>query len=280
MGKQDSNKKDPVVTLDEIIRRFDDLHKQTVTEAQWLGQARQICLELRPAWQTITGVASNNPDAQTLVNTNTALMEAYRNEVFEVAEEIGQSHHKMRQITLGVDSLVQATGATYSFIQPNYLLIDGSALRAEISHEDYADRLSRIDPSLGKTYRSIREVLLGTRDDPERAALYLIRQTFDHLFSMLAPDDEVRKSEFWEPKEGEKANQVSRRERIFYAIKEHVCDTTRAETLSASVSHMLEVYQALNRAHKRGAIERDQALFSLREMDSLLRQWADAVIII
>ena len=106
MGIEDSNKKDPVTTLDEIIGVFDDLHRKTSTVAQRLGQARQICLDMRPAWQTITNVASGNtPETQTLVTSNTVFMEAYNQELFQAAQEFEQSYQKLNQLTLGVDSL-------------------------------------------------------------------------------------------------------------------------------------------------------------------------------
>src|SRR5258706_12771665 len=116
MGIDDSKKKDPLATLDEIIGVFDDLHRKSGTVAQRLGQARQICLDMRPAWQTITNVASvNTPESQTLVTSNTIFMEAYNQELFQAAQEFDQSYQKLSQISLGIDSLVNAVGVTWSF---------------------------------------------------------------------------------------------------------------------------------------------------------------------
>lgn len=113
--------------------------------------------------------------------------------------------------------------------------------------------------------------------DKERAALFLIRQSFDHLFDILAPDEKVRASKYWKPKEGDKPNQVYRIERIEYASYSHIADPLRANTLAATSKQMNEVYNLLNQAHERGELNIDKAMKALRAMKSMLDEWADAL---
>jgi hypothetical protein len=152
-----------------------------------------------------------------------------------------------------------------------------SPFRTEAEQSILANRLAKLDPVLGNVYHQIWEVLYTTRSEPERTALYQMRQAFDHLFSCLSPDDAVRASQYWKQKEGDKLNQIDRRERIEYAAFTHVKDESHARTLAASADQMLEVYQALNQAHKRGELSPDKARQALFAMQSFFYDWADAL---
>jgi len=120
-------------------------------------------------------------------------------------------------------------------------------------------------------------VLYGTRSDPERVALYEMRQTYDHFFACLAPDEEVRKSKYYHEKSGNDKGKVFREERILYAANKHIKDSEKAKTLIASADHMLEVYNSLNRAHNRGELNKVKAFRSLEEMRTILEDWIDAI---
>jgi hypothetical protein len=186
----------------------------------------------------------------------------------------------LQQTAGSVVSFIHASGATASFI-PNVSVIPFSQnyvpLPSPDRHQAYVERFFRFDHALGKTYQKIWETLYGTRADPGRGALYLIRQAFDHLFDKLAPDDEVRKSSYWTQKEHGKENQVWRDERVRFAAAKNVKDQNRANTLIASAKHMTGVYQCLNSAHKRGEMNQMESHQALAEMQSILEEWADAI---
>jgi hypothetical protein len=143
--------------------------------------------------------------------------------------------------------------------------------------DSYVAKLSSLNAPLGVTYRSINEVLYGTTSDPVRGSLYLIRQAFDQLFAVLAPDEEVRMSRFWTPKEGEKKDHIYRLERIEYALDKHVKIASRADSLAANAKQMLELYQALNEAHSREAVEEYRCKDAIRAMKLMLESWTDAI---
>lgn len=153
-----------------------------------------------------------------------------------------------------------------------------TVLGAHVTEEPLlAERLSKLDPQLGKVYQQIWESLYGTTAEPERTALYQMRQAFDHLFEILAPDDQVRKSAYFVKKEGNKPDQVDRKERLQFAAFSRVAYRPQAQTLAASSVQLLEVYQALNQAHKRGELSREKARTALFAMQSFLQDWADAL---
>jgi hypothetical protein len=234
---------------------------------------------MRPVWERLGNSETTDPDAMYLYKTNYKFLLLFRDEV-RAYQEMATPIFGLFNNTAGTAStFVSATGTTDVFIGnvADYAPSDFLVFLTPNQHEIYTKRFMAFDEALGKTYQEIWEVLYGTRADPERAALYLIRQSFDHLFDKLAPDDEVRKSPFWTLKKGDKPEQVWRDEKIQYAAFSHVKDKSRSETILASSKHMLSVYQALNRAHERKNINRAKARQALEEMLSFLEDWANAI---
>lgn len=145
------------------------------------------------------------------------------------------------------------------------------------SRDEYIEKLKELDPPLGKTYEEIWQIYFGTTADKCRASLFMIRQVFDHLFGILAPDSQVRESKYWTEKEGDKPMQIYRSERIQFAANNNVKDAGLAEALSSSSKHLLEFYDAVNRAHDRGLLDESKAEKALHAMNQSLMDWIDAI---
>ncbi len=155
-------------------------------------------------------------------------------------------------------------------------VIKGTFLPLEHNkHELTAQRLARFDPSLGSAYRQCWESRFGTISDPGRSALYQMRQVYDHFFGLLAPDDEVRQSRKRRLKVKGRKDDVTRLERIEYAATK-VKNRHKAKKLRALADHMLNVYNNLNYAHKRGQLSDDKVGSALNEMQTVIEQWLDA----
>lgn len=105
----------------------------------------------------------------------------------------------------------------------------------------------------------------------------MMRQSWDHLFDYLAPDSEVRDTEFFTPKEGDKPDMVTRDERLKFTISKRIKVKNDQERLLAASKQMLSLYQELNRAHKRGEINRTKAVKSLHAVYDWMVQWVDAL---
>jgi len=269
----------PEEVIDDIVFRLDELHEKFVETSANIGYARDAIQSVRPVWERLGNSETTDPDAMYLYKTNYKFLLLFRDEV-RAYQEMATPIFGLFNNTAGTAStFVSATGTTDVFIGnvADYAPSDFLVFLTPNQHEIYTKRFMAFDEALGKTYQEIWEVLYGTRADPERAALYLIRQSFDHLFDKFAPDDEVRKSPFWTLKKGDKPEQVWRDEKIQYAAFSHVKDKSRSETILASSKHMLSVYQALNRAHERKNINRAKARQALEEMRSFLEDWANAI---
>jgi hypothetical protein len=143
--------------------------------------------------------------------------------------------------------------------------------------ERYANRLKKIDPEVGRLYRSAAQVFWGSTENPERSALYQLRECFEQLFVRLAPDEEVRKSEFFQEKPAPDEMQVHRRERILYAARARVKDRAQGEFLAEHAGALLLLHKKLQRAHERAPLDRDQTRLAIESMIVSLEQWVDAV---
>jgi hypothetical protein len=102
-----------------------------------------------------------------------------------------------------------------------------------------------------------------------------MRQTYDHFFDVLAPDDAVRRSTHWRLKDGHRLDQVHRDERLRYAAYQWVSDSDMRQVLLASVEETTRAYGRLNQAHQRGPIPEKNAREVFLAVDSIIRRWVD-----
>ena len=140
-----------------------------------------------------------------------------------------------------------------------------------------ANKLNQIDPELSSLYRSIWQFYYSAPDQSERAALLVSRQLFDHFFSIISPDEEVRLSPFYFEKQGDKKNQIHRKERLVYAANRYIKDELTRTILIKEAELVLETYRELNKLHKRGKLDRNDARRILSSMQSLINDWVSAI---
>lgn len=145
------------------------------------------------------------------------------------------------------------------------------------THEEYARRLGSIDPSLGETFGGIKNTYFSGSSDSVRQALFESRQTFDHLFSVLAPDQEVMQQIWWCPEDPAKPNGVTRMQRMRFAAEKHVLDAGARDSLIKGAGHAIEVYNRLQKLHTRGPLDETRAKPAVLEMLSVIRAWIDAM---
>lgn len=265
----------PEDIIDEMAQTLDELHVEFTEAAAVIGEEKERIQAIRPVWHELANLDTDSSEYANVFTTGTHALAAHRDQLNEIRDQFGSVGSQMSMISGSTDSTVAITAVTESFFSKGLVTVTPSppTLPTKDEAKDVEDALGELDPTLHATYVGVREALYGTRSDPERAALYEIRQVFDHFFSILAPDDQVRESRYWSPKEGNKPNQVTRDERLRYAAHAHALTPILARTLLGSSRHMLSVHDALNYAHKRGELDVNKARASIREMNTLLRQW-------
>lgn len=189
---------------------------------------------------------------------------------------------RVQNLQSAVQTVFCATGVTaasMNITMPPVATIFGTA--ANVPHDYRADaaKCARIDKHLAATLSQAWECGLGGGADPWRSAMYAMRQACDQLLEALAPHEQVRKSPHWTPKTNGTRDAVTRRERLEYAAHAHVSDDSRRNTLLASSRHTLHIYERLNSAHSREAVDEGQARLAVFEMHAVIMQWIDSVCI-
>lgn len=257
-----------------IDKELEKRQQQYSLEASRIGYARRVLIDTENKWLSLSE-SSEMPHSTLSALTSVLTL---GQEISEINAK-GNVGGENRPIYSGILFLASATGS----------IVESPPSLQEVTHgydvlfapmrndEEYAAKLSAMNEPLGRTYRAINEVLFGTTSDPIRGSLFLMRQAHDQMFALLAPDDEIRESPYWTVKEGTKPNQVYRSERIAFALATRVRDPSRVRTLSASAEHMLEVYEELNAAHSRDALDDARCRSAIQAMKTLIEDWTDAV---
>jgi hypothetical protein len=201
-------------------------------------------------------------------------------EFIEEKEKTQEYHTDISSIAFILNTSVAATS---SFIEPKGELFEihnspnPPSFWPQDKNEKYAARLEKLDYELARVYRSVRNSFFGNKENPERTALYQMRQAYDHFFDILAPADKVRASEYFKKKADNDPDKVYRKERLHYAANAKVKDTTWRELLLKQDDYIIGLYDRLNIAHKRSSLERKEVKEILDAMLTILEQWIDAI---
>lgn len=266
--------------FDKAENILDSLHLQFTDATQKLGVIRRTLQVSRNYWLPKAEEAEHDPSQQFIIGSGIGAVMGLNTTLSAVASAI--------DMPIDLINFAAATGITFgantaaasSFFPttslPTFNSLDLPPLDLP-ERPALAARLSKLSPELGAACSQAFECLYGTRADPERGAMYLFRQTWDHFFEALAPDDEVRNSKFWTTKPGEKPTQVFRSERINYAAEKHIPDPVKRSAILSQSALMLDFYQELNKAHNRGAYDKEAGTRALRSLYDWLQQWADGM---
>lgn len=267
----------PEEIIDEITYELGELHDDLVEGAVKVGEQIERFTGLRRVWVGLSQSSTVDPDAVHIYDSGVNVLSSARDEIFDLKAQIGPSLGLIDKITPASDTTVSVTSVTATIFAPGITLPTTPAFSMSDRYSSTREKLTVIDEALAQTYEEIREVLYGTRSDPERGALFLLRQSYDHFFGALAPDDDVRASPFWQEKGGDTPNLVTREERIQYAASTHIGDTTTAARLASSAKHITDVYRALNRAHERETLDQEKAWAALTEMQTIIETWVEEI---
>lgn len=273
---------------DSVDDIFDDMQEDvgivhdTFSElASNAGEALEYLKQGREYWKHIVSRSNEMPEIMPVVASGVKTLLAYRDELrAHIPGVLGQTYEASKLIS-NLSGTILATNSTtsstvYEYKPPSELIVTSPPIS---EFNEIRDKLSGLDPELGDIYSSVRETLYGTISNPERSALFQMRQLFDHFFDRLASDEEIEKSEIWQKirDETKQTGKVTRLERIRYAAYTRITDPYRKSALLAEAEHMIEVYRRLNSAHERGQLDEDAAREPLREMFILIGKWVYAL---
>jgi len=280
------NEKPDQINPEEFKRIFDTaeesaekLHTSIVESAQYAGLILQVIKVSRRVYMVLARRSLEEPKFLPLVVGGMEIISYLTKNLEEIFNQYEKPKIYLRASADTASTFLYSSGTSTQFEKT--LQDEISPYLPEIllnrDRDSYAKRLETIDMSLGKTYKEAWESYYGTKSDPLRSALFLMRQTFDHFFNTLAPDDKVRASQYWGPKKGDEPYQIHRVERIEYSAFTYIKEKSLAVTYAASAKQLNQAYDLLNKAHKRGELDPEKDTNALLTISKSIEDWLDVI---
>jgi hypothetical protein len=243
------------------------------------GNAEAVLGAVEQGFVNMAAVTESSPEAQETYRKAVIIVSSLHDEITTNKPGMG-SRVRVQNLENTVRTVFCATGVTATAMNvtmPSPVTIFGTSASVPHDYLSDANKCGRVDEQLAVAIRQAWECGLGGGADPWRSAMYAMRQAFDHLLETLAPPQQVRASQYWQPKTEGPSEVVHRRERIEYAGHIHVKNESRRNTLLASSRHTLHVYQQLNSAHSRDAIHEEEARLAVNQMHAVIMDWIDSL---
>ena len=256
----------------KIIKKYGDIQKNLTEQTQEVGYSKDVFEKASNQFNNI----SDDPilgDVEKTLSSHYAYLSTQ-------GDDLKRFLNQARMGSYIAFSTASTASVSAAIIPANFVvekLKPPSSWKPE-RRQKYVAKMSRIDRELGKTYASVWETFYVTQESPEKVALYAMRQTFDHLFRIIAPDEEVRKSPYFSEKEGNKPKQVYREERLQYAACKKVKKIEIGELLASKTKQTLDNYDKLNKMHTEKTLKREDVIEILTSMQSVLEEWIDAIV--
>jgi len=271
------SKEDLDKAFEEAFTAAENLHKKLTSASEDVGYIKNVFSHAKPTYDGLFIKAQMDPSIYPLLASGIAFLKGMTDELNWVSGMADQ--------VVGSINPVCSSSETFSNISGSAGILFDIGDKQQIippppqrkSRDYYTNQLNAIDHTLANTYEEVWQTYYGTSSEPHRSALFMMRTLYDNFFAKLAPDDEVRNSPFWHRKEGEKPNQIHRRERIAYALEKNIKDSNRRTILGAETEQIIILYEAANTAHDRGSLDEEKASRTLFSMDSTLKDWIDSL---
>lgn len=265
--------------LQDAINAAEKLHGNLATTTEDVGYVYQVLVSVAPRYLGLIEKAEDDASIYPIVYSGAQVIQAIGHQFQKLEKIAGDVLFPITRISNSTGTVSSSSDAAISIfgidLAENVPPIPPILPRK--SREVYLEKLNGLDSPLADTYEQVWQIYFGTNADKCRASLFMMRQVFDHFFAILAPDDEVRKSEYWVEKGDDKPHQIYRSERIRFAANMHIEDVGLVNTLSSSSKHISDLYEAANRAHTRGLLNEKNAEKALHAMHQVLMDWIDAI---
>lgn len=148
--------------------------------------------------------------------------------------------------------------------------------------EQYAVMLDKVDAGLGELLLGAWDALYGTRHETWRSVLTQVRELFNQFFKSdrVAPDKEVRNSEFFDPHRKGKKNEkeIWWEERLRYAVNKKIRNKLVSQSLDSQIGVVVNSRNDLSRLHTPGQIDPVLAKAAFVETLSFLKQFIDVLV--
>lgn len=254
--------------------------KDYADAAAKLGYVVKATRQMGDAYAKISGCDLRPDDRETLQLSGGTSANA-------IIAAMGPLHRVAPQDLFAVDHLmgITVTAATTADMscsaylpKPTNFYIDPCPYLPDAPQAEYAAKLEQLDRALANTYRAAHRLVDLDAVDGWRAALFELRQTYDHFFGILAPDDIVRRSPWFKPKEPPRPpDAVDRIERLLFAADSFVASEEQRDALVAAGQATIAAYKSLQQAHDRHELEPERARTAFLDVNRFIGQWISAI---
>jgi len=269
----------PSELIEDTERRLGGIQQRIAAASEQAGYAQKMISASKPYWRSADKIFMEGTEDE-ILTSGYDVVQSFNEEVHSLDEQSGEFLNKVQSVMGSAHIVANSTGSTAAFSGYPFDF-DPKPLRqfryTFDSHDEYAKRISELDSSLGQTFGGIKGAYFGSSKDGLRQALFLTRQTFDHFFDVLVKDEEVKQQSWWSPENPQEPDVVSRPQRIRYAAEKYVDDPARRQLLIDGAQHMNNVYNKLQKLHKRGSLDEEKDKDALFEMLDLLKTWVDSL---
>lgn len=263
----------------EAIEAANRAHNNLRKATQETGRSIHFLESSREGYLVLFDKAADDPTLYPLVSSGINHLHNLTVNFNELAEETEGITRYIGPVTNTTGTFSGSSDVAMEIIgEDDYVCGEGiQDLTSRENIEKYSQILRNIDPPLANTYEQVWEIYFGTASDKYRASLFMMRQLYDHFFDILAPLDDVRGSDYWEPKAGDRSDQVYRSERITYAAHIQIDNDSLADTMASSAKQIVDLYELANSAHVRGELNEATAQRALMAMHNILIDWLNAI---
>ena len=271
------SKEDLDRAYEEALASAERLHAMLASQAEDAGYVVKAISYTKPQLDELFAKAQDDPSVYPLVASGVDFLRGLGKGLNNLEESSAKFSFTLGPMANSTAAFAGTTDTGISFFNHSLISLPFPAPPNRKSREYYSEKLKMLDLTLASTYDQVWQTYLGTSSEPHRAALFMMRTLFDNYFAWLAPDDDVRKSQFWHQKDGEKSQQIWRSERLAFALVKNIKDDNRRTMLEAEIKQILVLYDAANDAHNRGALDEDKASKTLLSMENVLKDWLDSL---
>jgi hypothetical protein len=263
--------------FDEAYAAAENLHNKLISFTQDVGYIKNVIGLVKSRYDGLYIKAQDDPALYPILASGVAYLKGLTDELDQLSSISDQYAYSLSPVCSSSETFYEISGSalTLGDLYDEEQMIIYAPKRK--SREYYTNRLDIIDHTLSKSYEEVWQTFYSTSSEPHRSALFMIRTLYDNFFAAIAPDDDVRSSQFWKPKKGDKPNQIWRSERIAFALEKNISDEIRKNTLAAETRQIIALYELANDAHNRGSLDEDKASRTLFSMDKSLKDWLDAL---
>lgn len=263
----------------ETSERADKLQRALVENARNLGYVKHVVSSLQPYFENTVMNPKVPAEQWQFLHSGMSNVAEINNSLIGVERmgiTAGTSFLALSASTFAASSTASSQLFTLSPpLDLAFAQIPSTEVRAAV-----AGKLAKVSADLDKVYLQVWDNLLATTSEPERAAAVLMRQTWDHFFSALAPEDQVRASATFlgrkliEDETSEK-RKVTRNDRVIFALEAKRTGDSRWSIVAASADEMIRHYRTLNRFHAREPIKPQVMRAAIVAIASWIQEWTE-----